>query len=256
MGQTRSRSHHELAQRLDLARRERGLSSRDLAAALSCDPRTIRRYLSGDRQPNRQLVARWEQECDLEPGTLTAFHDRAIGASPPGADPPPAAKHALATRAERDRATAASRRAAPRRARARYLACAAITVLAVAGWFALLRPSSPRDSSPITRASASRSYIAHHFTPSYTGQVWFRINPARADGSDDRRVRIRWGPSQNSFTLKSAGARTLLLRKNKRDDVTFLVKVDPPAPIDFGEGRPPGDEARNVPSGWTKRTSG
>jgi hypothetical protein len=70
-------------------------------------------------------------------------------------------------------------------------------------------------------------------------------------------VRVRWGSKENTFTLRRLGAEppALLLEKNDRGDFTFLVKVSPPAAVDFGEGRLDG-AARPIPASWGKRTAG
>lgn len=78
------RPDHKLAQALDLARREAGLTTAQLAKALSFNPRTVRRYLNGERRPGRDTVQRWEEVCRLTPGALTALHD----SSPAGPEPP------------------------------------------------------------------------------------------------------------------------------------------------------------------------
>lgn len=237
MTRAKSRPQHELAQRLDLARRERGLSSKDLAEALSCDPRTVRRYLSGDRCPNRQIVELWERECELDPGTLTALHDRAAGLQqadpgPPWPDPP---------------------RRGPRTG---SVAAAAVALLVTAGLFLLLHPTSQPAGS--TRASPSASDISHQFKPAFTGPVWFRVKPTTGHAGEDHRVRIRWGGKQNTFSLRrlASGGQTLVLQKTGIDPTPILIKVDPPAGVEFGEGDPLDGDAQDVPSSWTKRTPG
>lgn len=81
---TPPRPDHKLAQALDLARREAGLTTAELAKALSFNPRTVRRYLNGERRPERDTVVRWELVCNAPPGTLIAPYDGA-----PESDPPP-----------------------------------------------------------------------------------------------------------------------------------------------------------------------
>jgi transcriptional regulator with XRE-family HTH domain len=238
MAPAKSRPHHELAQQLDLARRERGLSSKDLAEALSCDPRTVRRYLTGDRRPNRQIVELWEQECGLAPGTLTTFHDRVNGVEK-GDPQPPSSEPARMGR------------------RTANVAGAAVVVLAAAAAFFLIRPHA--EQAGVMRASPSGADISHHFKPAFTGPVWFRVRPTAARLGEDHRVRIRWGAKQNTFTVPrlASGGQTLVLQKSGTDDTPFLVKIDPPASVEFGEGDPPDGHARDVPSSsWTNRTSG
>ena len=80
MSPARSRAHHELAQKLDLARRERGLSTRALADALACDPRSIRRYLSGDRRPDIVTSTGWyEQPAKGSTQETWTFHPEVFG---------------------------------------------------------------------------------------------------------------------------------------------------------------------------------
>jgi transcriptional regulator with XRE-family HTH domain len=235
-GRTKPRAHHELAQRLDLARREAGLSAKDLAAALSCDPRSVRRYLSGERRPGRDVVEHWERACHLEHGTLTALHDGSAAISQ-----------------EQDEPEAPSGMS-----RSLLLAAvAAVSLLVALALFLVLRPSSRSGGAAVTREHARQSDIEHHFKRSYTGQVWFRVIPTAAHAGQDHRVRLRWGPHENTVTMRRLAPRsgTLWLDKTGTDDTTFLVRVDPPAGVDFGEGQPPAG-AQNIQTRWTKRTSG
>ena len=231
------RTDHQLAQQLDLARRKSGLSSRDLAEALHCDPRTVRRYISGDRRPSRQMVELWEQRCELEPGTLTRLIDRPTDAAPPQDDSTPS-----------------------RRVPRAWLACAAVALALVGlGLFLRLRPSSTPQTAAVVHSSPASGDIQHHFTPSYKGQVWFRIAPTRVHRGEDHVVRIRWGNKQNTFTVDRLGSqpRTFVLQKMGVDDTTFLVRIAPPASVDFGEGAADDGHVEEVPSSsWTKRTSG
>ena len=236
MARVRSRAHHELAQQLDLARRERGLSTKDLARELTCDSRSVRRYVSGERRPNRQLVEAWERACHVDPGTLTAFHDRASGLQP-------AEQEATASEPWSPRLPVAA------------AAVAAALLLGTAALVLLLRNDSGSDG--ITRVGPQRADITHDFKPTFQGQVWFRVKPAAGNAGKDHRVRIRWGPKQNTFRIQrlSSAGQALFLRKGD-DDTTFVLKVEPPAAVEFGEGDPPGEGERQVPSNWTKRTSG
>ena len=72
----KSAREHELAQQLDLARREAGLTTAQLAGALFCAARTVRRYMNAERRPPRQIVQNWETVCGLRPGRLTEIYDR------------------------------------------------------------------------------------------------------------------------------------------------------------------------------------
>jgi transcriptional regulator with XRE-family HTH domain len=234
-GRTKPRAHHEFAQQLDLARREEGLSARDLAEALSCDPRSVRRYLTGERRPSRDVVEHWELACHLEHGTLTALRDGSAAVSQ-----------------EQD-----ERRPRSGMSRSLLLSVAAAVALLVAlALLVVLRPFS-QPGGAVTREHARASDIEHHFKRSYTGPVWFRVIPTAAHAGQDHRVRLRWGPLENTFTIRRLASRpgTLQLDKTRPDDVTLLVKVDPPAGVDFGEGQPPAG-ARKIPTRWTHRTSG
>lgn len=146
--------------------------------------------------------------------------------------------------------------ARPTRRRLPHAPALAAVLLAALGLFLVLH-ESPSPPVAITHEQARRSDIPHHFTPSYIGDVWIHLAPTRAQVGANHRVRLRWGPNQNSFLVKRLGARgrSFVLQKNDRDDITFLVKVDPPARVDFGQGAPP-DDAQRVPANWRRRTSG
>ncbi len=137
------------------------------------------------------------------------------------------------------------------------VAAAVVGLLAAVVVVLVVGASSGPGAHDVTREAARDSDIPHHYEPTYTGPVWFRVIPTAAHVGEDHRVRLRWGPKQNSFTLDRLGssARTLVLQKTGTDDTTFLVKVDPPARVEFSEGQPDSD-AQSVPSGWTQRTSG
>jgi transcriptional regulator with XRE-family HTH domain len=191
-GRTKPRAQHELAQQLDVARREEGLSARDLAEALSCDPRSVRRYLSGERRPSRDVVEHWERACHLQQGTLTALHDRSA---------------AISHEQDEPRAPSGMSRWI------RLAAAAAVSLLVVLALFAVLRASSHSGGRAVTSEHARKSDIAHHFTPSYTGQVWFRVIPTAAHAGHDHRVRLRVGPARKHLhdqalvaTLRDAAA--------------------------------------------------
>lgn len=138
-------------------------------------------------------------------------------------------------------------------------AIAAGLLLAALGLFLVLRESSSRPAGAATTHEQARdSDIPHHFTPSYTGDVWICVTPTPGQVGVDHRVRLRWGSNQNSFVVERLGTsgRTFVLQQNDRDDITFLVKVDPPAPVDFGEEPRPTATRYRVPAHWRPRTSG
>lgn len=66
--------HHEFSLELERARREAGLQGKDLAARLFVAPRTVRRYLNGERLPTIELTEAWERVCEIEPGRLSRHH--------------------------------------------------------------------------------------------------------------------------------------------------------------------------------------
>ena len=71
----RSAREHAFAHELELARREAGLTVAQLAKALDCVPRTVRRYLNAERRPARQVVVTWERTCRTRSGRLTDLYD-------------------------------------------------------------------------------------------------------------------------------------------------------------------------------------
>lgn len=73
---------HEFALELEGARREAGLKPKELAEALFLDPRTVRRYLNGERLPTVETIEAWEHACDLEPGRLSRLHPEAAHRRP------------------------------------------------------------------------------------------------------------------------------------------------------------------------------
>ena len=66
--------YHELGLELERARREAGLKARELAEQLFVSPRTIRRYLNGERLPTIELTQAWERACNIEAGRLDRLH--------------------------------------------------------------------------------------------------------------------------------------------------------------------------------------
>jgi transcriptional regulator with XRE-family HTH domain len=217
---------HKLAQALDLARREAALTTAQLAKALSFNPRTVRRYLNAERRPERDTVVRWEQVCKTTPGTLTALYD----GSPTSDTPPPS----------------------PSRTPTRSLlrsAVAVVTVFVALGAVLLLRNGNEPD---LGHAAQERpTGVAYHrFTPSFVGDVWMRITPARQHTGELHRVTLRWGPIMQHVDLKNLdGSQALFTAKTKPDNVTMRVNVKPAATIVFGERNVPAG-ARDINHGW------
>jgi len=212
---TSPRPDHKLAQALDLARRKAELTTAELAEALSFNPRTVRRYLNGERRPERATVVRWEQVCDATPGTLITLYDD----SPASDAPPPPLRTGFPLRS----------------------AVAAVTVVVALGAVLLLRGSD----EPNLRETAQKrpTGVAYHsFTRSYVGDVWIRITPDGEHTGEPHRVTLHWGSNMQEIDLKNLDRpRTLFTGKNRRDRVTMRVNMKPAATIAFGE--------RNVPAG-------
>lgn len=82
----RNAREHAFAHELELTRREAGLTVAQLADAVHCVPRTVRRYLNAERRPARQVVVTWERTCRTRTGRLTDLYDRLdvpdLGATP------------------------------------------------------------------------------------------------------------------------------------------------------------------------------
>jgi transcriptional regulator with XRE-family HTH domain len=74
--------HHDFALELERVRREAGLKPKELALELFVDPRTVRRYLNGERLPSLETTEAWERACNLEPGRLTRVHPDVVGSAP------------------------------------------------------------------------------------------------------------------------------------------------------------------------------
>lgn len=260
-GRAKDRSDHELAQQLDLARREQGLTTNELAAALFCSPRTIRRYLNGERRPPLETIVRWEVACGVEPGSLTANHQRPTGASIVRSEPDAATADpergpsvaAGATRGNRGRFQTFYRLgSASTSALARYTALA--LVLAGLGVLLILRVAN-NVTAPATREQPGPSAIAlHQFSSGYVGAVWAQITPSPEHRHVDHTVTLRWGPVTRRVLLPrlGPGPRSLVFGKNKPDSVVLRVTVQPPARIAFGEGLPPGNDPLDINDGWTK----
>lgn len=224
---TPPRPDHKLAQALDLARREAGLTTAELAKALSFNPRTVRRYLNGERRPERDTVVRWELVCNAPPGTLIAPYDGA-----PESDPPP------------------SRARFPLRSAVAAVAVIVAVSVALGVELLLRRGEQPNLGQAAQKRSADVAY--HRFTASHVGDVWVRVTPAREHAGELHRVTLRWGPVTQEVYLKNLDrARALFTGKNKPDRVTMRVNVKPAATIAFGERNVPAG-ALDINQGWTK----
>jgi transcriptional regulator with XRE-family HTH domain len=215
---------HKLAQALDLARREAQLTTAELAKALSFNPRTVRRYLNGERRPERDTVVRWEQVCKATPGTLTALYDGA-----PASDAPPPAQARL-----------------PRR-----LAVVVAAVYVALGSALLLHGGDEPHLGAVAQQRPT-GVAYHEFTASYVGDVWIRITPAREHIGEPHRVTLHWGSIMKEVDLKNlARSRALFTGKRGHDHVPMQVSVEPAATISFGESNVP-DGAMDINKGWRK----
>lgn len=206
---------HKLAQALDLARREAALTTAQLAQALSFNPRTVRRYLNGERRPDRDTIVRWEQACKIPPGRLVALYD----GPPAHGVPPPRLRARLALRCA---------------------VAAAVLFVALAAVL-LLREGDEQNGGAAAQQRLTR-VTYHRFATTYVGDVWIRITPAGEHAGQRHRVTLRWGPLQQQMDLKNLDrARTLFTGKGRPDHVPMRVDVTPAATIAFGED--------NVPAG-------
>ena len=120
--------HHEFALELERARREAGLKSKEIAAALYVDPRTVRRYLNGERLPTLELTDAWERACGIEPGRLVRRHPANARSGPQLVVPA-----AVAPRDEAPRAADAGAGTARRRRRPVLVAVLGAVVLLAGG---------------------------------------------------------------------------------------------------------------------------
>jgi hypothetical protein len=223
---TSSSPDHKLAQALDLARREAELTTAALAEALSFNPRTVRRYLNGERRPERDTVVRWEQVCGASPDTLTALYD---GSPATVQLPQPLARTGFPLRSG--------------------VVVAVLVVLVTLGAVLLLRKGDePHAGAAAQGHPAGVAY--HRFTASYVGDVWIRITPASAHAGEGHRVKLHWGKLRQEVERKDV-ARSLALftAKNKPDRTPMQVTVEPAATIAFGEGDVPAG-ALDINQGW------
>lgn len=239
--------HHEFALELERARREAGLKPKELASKLFVDPRTVRRYLNGERLPTIETTDAWERACNIEAGRLSRMHP-ATARGGRNSD----AEGGSASAAERaSTGGAAAAGAGPRERRQWVLpTLVGLAVFVALGVVLLMR----RVDEPPRRSGLDRpTAVAYHrFTASYVGDVWIRITPAREHAGESHRVTLRWGPNMQEVDLKSLDrSRALFTGKNRRDRVTITVNVKPAAMIAFGERNvPPG--ALDIKEGWTK----
>jgi plasmid maintenance system antidote protein VapI len=219
-----SRPDHKLAQALDLARREAKLTTAQLAQALSFNPRTVRRYLNGERRPDRDTVARWEQVCKTTPGTLMELYN---GSPTNDATPTPT--------------------------RARPLRRAAVATVAVFATLLGVVLLSRGTDQPDHRAAAQdnpRGVAYHPFTKNYVGDVWIRITPTPQHTGEPHRIALHWGPNSQNLSLKHLDGPTVLFTgKRGTDSTPMQVSVVPAARIAFGEDHVPAG-ARDINHDW------
>jgi transcriptional regulator with XRE-family HTH domain len=209
---------HKLAQALDLARREAGLKTADLAQALSFNPRTVRRYLNGERRPERDTVARWEQVCKTTPGALLTLYD--------GSPTSDAASTSTATRARLGR----------------RIAVAAVAVFATLLTVVLLSRANDQPDRDAPAQQHPRGVAYHTFTKNYVGDVWIRIAPAPQHIGQVHHVALHWGPNDQQLNLEHLDRPAVLFTgKRGTDSTPMQVSVVPAATITFGED--------NVPAG-------
>jgi len=115
----------EFGARLKRARDDAGLSTAELAERLVFSREAIDRHMRGERRPTRDVVARWEEVCGLEAGSLVEEYDLL---------PPRRARRSDAARAE---STAVDADAAPSPPPPRWTARRTLVALAVAATVAV-----------------------------------------------------------------------------------------------------------------------
>jgi hypothetical protein len=183
----------------------------------------VRRYLNGERRPDRDTIVRWEQVCGATPGTLIALYD-----SSPASDvsPPP------------------SRARFPLRS-----VLAAVAVMVALGLVVLLRGGDEPNSGDA--AQPRPTGVAYHsFTASYVGDVWIRISPTHQHSGQRHRVTLHWGSLMQQVDLPNLDrSRTLFTGKNRPDHVSMRVNVSPAATIAFGESNVPAG-AQDIKPRW------
>jgi transcriptional regulator with XRE-family HTH domain len=221
---------HAFALQLELARREAGLSKDDLARAVFLSPRTIRRYLSGERRPDRATVVLWEQACGLEHGTLTALYDGR-----------PTAEHE------------ASARQPSRASRSSPKVAAILLVLALGFVAVLLLRSDDGSKATAGQPAGPFSTVDHRFRPAYVGDVWVRVAATPEHVGEDQRITLQWGSKMRRVVVRRLGNTplSLVFRKTGPDDTPLHVILRPSARIAFGQGEAPDAAPRNINAGWT-----
>lgn len=228
-GTTRS----PVAQALDLARREAELSTAEFAHALAFNPRSVRRYLNGERRPARETVVEWERACKVEPGSLIGLYDGA------GGDP------------ARPASTGEAARRPGSWSRVVWWTAAAGLLAVIAGLLLLRLDGNAESGAPSPDPKGVTGATVHNFTQTYVGDVWIRLTPADGRAGKDHRVTLQWGGKEQTRALPrlSARSRVLVTGKTGRDGTPLRVTVHPAAKIAFGEGDPP-PGATDIKSSW------
>jgi transcriptional regulator with XRE-family HTH domain len=247
---------HQFALQLELARREAGLSKDDLARAVFLSPRTVRRYLSGERRPDRATVVLWEQACGLRPGALTDLYDAPLpaAANPArshGARPDLAGAHVPAV------AEAAAEGEGPARRPWAFLRSsprtAAVLLALLLGLVAVLLPRPGAGvKATVAQPAGPRSIADHRFKPTYVGSVWIRVVATPQHAGEDHHITLEWGAKRRPVVVMRLGntPRSLVFRKGP-DDTPLHVLIEPPAKIAFGEGKAPDAAPLDINAGWT-----
>ena len=240
--------HHEFALELERARREAGLQTKDLASKLFLDPRTVRRYLNGERLPTIETTEAWERVCNIDRGRLSALHP-AVASSRGGSRRETGAASAVEKAGPGESAGAS---AGLQERRRRVLPALGIVATSVVMGAVLLTSGGDKDRLGDGRQGRPTGVAYHRFTKNYVGDVWIRIVPTRDHGGEPHHVTLRWGPFTQEVELnKLDRSRALFTGKRHPDNTTLQVNVKPAATISFGEGDVPAG-ALNINRGWTK----
>lgn len=239
--------YHEFALELERARREAGLKSSELASKLFVHPRTVHRYLQGERLPTIQTTKAWEQVCNIEPGRLVAMYPAARPSAP---SPLEEERLVGSVTEETVQGEAAEPAAGPGTRQRRGIAAAGV-VIAVALAAMLLARGADNNGAREATAANPTGVAYHRFTGSYVGDVWIRITPAREQVGESHRVTLRWGAFERHVDLNLDGSQTLFTGKRRPDRQILQVDVRPAATIAFGEGNVPA-AALDINRGWTQ----
>jgi streptogramin lyase/transcriptional regulator with XRE-family HTH domain len=203
----------DLPERLLLAMKRAGFTQVDLARRLHSDPRVLRRYLSGERTPPREVIAAWERECAVAPGALSAPAATSQAAEE---DPPEPAAEPSGPKAERRRW--------PRwRWQAGWAIGLVVPVIGSALWWATIRGgrAGPSATAVIKPARTTVPVAPYVLTPLAT--------------ADSQPSGITAGPDGNLWFTEQAG--DSIWRFPPRGNPTRVLSLKPGShPFDITTG--------------------